>query len=139
MKAIKSKVLTKSTVAKRVMGMAWNMRRTFAKKHNVKVSEIHFGECLKMAWNLWKKQGEQKVTLDALTTKGKEWFGGDNHRFYFESPARHHKFYYDVDSKQFVLELAAFAKNHKRKNSYKKEAERVNFDKVVKELISELN
>ena len=37
-------------IARRVMTTAHNIRRAAAEKFNCRISEIHWGECLRMAW-----------------------------------------------------------------------------------------
>lgn len=50
-----------------VMSKAWEIRREAAMEQNIKVGEIHFGECLKAAWAMIKKYGYELVAkVEAL-------------------------------------------------------------------------
>ena len=44
-----------------VMNVAWKIRKDEAVASAMKVSEIHFGTCLKMAWAKLKKYGHTTV------------------------------------------------------------------------------
>lgn len=50
----------KDQTKSRVMKLAWELRRHYARIWNVKVMEISWSHCLKLAWTTVKKQSQKK-------------------------------------------------------------------------------
>lgn len=44
-----------------IMKRAWEIRKAAATKFNCKISEIHFGECLRLAWAEARKGNEMNI------------------------------------------------------------------------------
>ena len=60
--------------ARRVMTTAHNIRRAAAEKFNCRISEIHWGECLRMAWASVKEEGNtMNNTIDIIRTFTNSW------------------------------------------------------------------
>ena len=66
--------MTTYETARRVMTTAHNIRRAAAEKFNCRISEIHWGECLRMAWASVKEEGNtMNNTIDIIRTFTHSW------------------------------------------------------------------
>lgn len=59
--------------ARRVMMIAHSIRRASAEKFSCRISEIHWGECLRMAWAEVKAEDSKTIVVDTIRTFTNSW------------------------------------------------------------------